>query len=64
MNTENSTETDPFPISPEQMKWPFRTEEERKKIIRWQHKQKRRGKVNELDSKDIDRLKDIELAPF
>lgn len=62
MNTESSTETDPFPISPEQMKWPFRTEEERKKIIKWQHKQKRRGKVNALD--DIEKLKDIELAPF
>jgi hypothetical protein len=62
MNTESSTETDPFPISPEQMKWPFRTEEERKKIIKWQHKQKRRGKVNELD--DIEKLKDIELAPY
>jgi hypothetical protein len=55
MNTERNTATD-FPISPEQMKWPFRTEEERKKIIKWQHKQKRRGKVNELS--------DVELAPF
>ena len=60
MNTENSTETD-FPISPEQMKWPFRTEEERKKIIKWQQKQKRRDKVNELDGET---LKDIELAPY
>ena len=56
MSTENSTETDPFPISPEQMKWPFRTEKERKKIIKWQHKQKRRDKVNELS--------DVELAPY
>lgn len=55
MNTESSTET-------EQMKWPFRTPEERKKIIKWRHKQKRRGKVNELD--DIEKLKDIELAPY
>ena len=60
MNTENSTETD-FPISPEQMKWPFRTEEERKKIIKWRQKQKRRDKVNELDGET---LKDIELAPY
>ena len=60
MNTENSTETD-FPISPEQMKWPFRTEKERKKIIKWQQKQKRRDKVNELDGET---LKDIELAPY
>ena len=55
MNTENSTETD-FPISPKQMKWPFRTEEERKKIIKWRQKQKRRDKVNELS--------DVELAPY
>jgi hypothetical protein len=55
MNTESNTETD-FPISPEQMKWPFRTEEERKKIIKWRQKQKRRGKVNELS--------DVELAPY
>ena len=60
MNTENSTETD-FPISPEQMKWPFRTEEERKKIIKWRQKQKRRDKVNKLDDET---LKDIELAPY
>ena len=60
MNTESDTETD-FPISPEQMKWPFRTEEERKKIIKWQQKQKRRDKVNELDGET---LKDIELAPY
>jgi hypothetical protein len=58
MSTERSTETEPFPISPEQMKWPFRTEKERKKIIKWQHKQKRRGKVNELDDENI------ELAPY
>ena len=56
MNIESSTETDPFPISPEQMKWPFRTEEERKKIIKWQQKQKRRDKVNEPS--------DVELAPY
>jgi len=30
MNTEKSTETD-FPISPEQMRWPFRTEERARK---------------------------------
>ena len=60
MNTESNTETD-FPISPEQMKWPFRTEEERKKIIKWRQKQKRRDKVNELDGET---LKDIELAPY
>ena len=60
MNTENSTETN-FPISPEQMKWPFRTEEERKKIIKWRQKQKRRDKVNKLDDET---LKDIELAPY
>ena len=60
MNTEDSTATD-FPISPEQMKWPFRTEEERKKIIKWRQKQKRRDKVNELDGET---LKDIELAPY
>ena len=56
MNTENSTETDPFPISPEQMKWPFRTKEEQEKIIKWRQKQKRRDKVNELS--------DVELAPY
>ena len=60
MNTESNTETD-FPVSSEQMKWPFRTEEERKKIIKWQQKQKRRDKVNELDGET---LKDIELAPY
>ena len=60
MNTESNSETD-FPISPEQMKWPFRTEEERKKIIKWQQKQKRRDKVNKLDDET---LKDIELAPY
>ena len=53
MNTENSTETD-FPISPEQMKWPFRTEEERKKIAQWSKKQQKRSKVNE----------GVEEAPF
>ncbi len=61
MSTESSTETDPFPISPEQMKWPFRTKEEQEKIIKWRHKQKRRDKVNELDGET---LKDIELAPY
>ena len=60
MNTENSTETD-FPISPEQMKWPFRCKEEQQKIIKWRQKQKRRDKVNELDGET---LKDIELAPY
>ena len=55
MNTESNTATD-FPISPEQMKWPFRTEEERKKIIKWRQKQKRRDKVNELSG--------VELAPY
>lgn len=60
MNTENNTETD-FPISPEQMKWPFRTKEEQEKIIKWRQKQKRRDKVNELDDET---LKDIELAPY
>ena len=55
MNTENSTETD-FPISPEQMKWPFRTKQEQEKIIKWRQKQKRRDKVNELS--------DVELAPY
>ena len=60
MNTEDSTATD-FPISPEQMKWPFRTKEEQEKIIKWQQKQKRRDKVNKLDDET---LKDIELAPY
>ena len=55
MNTERNTATD-FPISLKQMKWPFRTEEERKKIIKWRQKQKRRDKVNELS--------DVELAPY
>ena len=54
MNTENSTETDPFPISPEQMKWPFRTAEERKKIIQWHKKQQKRRIV----------LEGVEEAPF
>jgi hypothetical protein len=31
MPTAKKKETDPFPVSPEQMKWPFRTAEERKK---------------------------------
>ena len=53
MSTESNTETD-FPISPEQMKWPFRTEEERKKIARWSKKQQKRSKVNE----------GVEEAPF
>ena len=60
MNTEGNTETD-LPISPEQMKWPFRTKEEQEKIIKWRQKQKRRDKVNELDDET---LKDIELAPY
>ena len=60
MNTENSTEIN-FPISPEQMKWPFRTKKEQEKIIKWRQKQKRRDKVNELDGET---LKDIELAPY
>ena len=55
MSIESNTATD-FPISPEQMKWPFRTEEERKKIIKWRQKQKIRDKVNELS--------DVELAPY
>lgn len=60
MSTESNTETD-FPISPEQMKWPFRTKEEQEKIIKWRQKQKRRDKVNKLDDET---LKDIELAPY
>lgn len=60
MNTESNTATD-FPISPEQMKWPFRTKQEQEKIIKWRQKQKRRDKVNKLDDET---LKDIELAPY
>jgi len=54
MNTEESTGTDNFPISPEQMKWPFRTEEEQKKIIKWHKKQQKRSTV----------LEGVEEAPF
>jgi hypothetical protein len=60
MNTEESTGTDDFPISPEQMKWPFRTEEERKKIIKWHKKQQKRSTVLE----GAEKLRDIDLAPF
>ena len=54
MPTAKKKETDPFPISPEQMKWPFRTEKERKKIIQWHKKQQKRRIV----------LEGVELAPF
>ena len=47
MSTGKNT---PFPLTPEQMKWPFRTKEEQEKIIKWS---KKRGKVN-----------DVELAPY
>jgi len=55
MHTEKRKATD-FPISPEQMKWPFRTPEEQKKIIAWVKKQRKRDKVKELE--------DMEPAPF
>jgi len=45
-----------FPISPEQMKWPFRTPEEQKKIIAWAKKQRKRDRVKSLEN--------IEPAPF
>ena len=45
-----------FPISPEQMKWPFRTPEERKKIVAWVKKQGKRDRVKSLE--------DMEPAPF
>jgi len=53
MLTAKKKETD-FPISPEQMKWPFRTAEERKKIIQWHKKQQKRRIV----------LEGVEEAPF
>lgn len=55
MPTENKKGID-FPVSPEQMKWPFRTPEEQKKIIAWAKKQRKRDNVNTLE--------DVELAPF
>lgn len=55
MRTEKRKATD-FPISPEQMKWPFRTPEEQKKIIAWVKKQGKRDRVKTLEN--------IEPAPF
>lgn len=56
MPTEKKKATDPFPISPERMKWPFRTPEEQKKIIAWSKRQAKRATVNEHEG--------IEPAPF
>ena len=49
----NKTKTDPFPISSERMKWPFRTLEEEKKIIAWVKRQRTKRKCE-----------GVELAPF
>lgn len=40
---------DDFPISPERMKWPFRTPEEQKRIIAWVKKQRKRDRVKALE---------------
>ena len=56
MHTEKKKGINDFPLRPEQMKWPFRTPEEQKKIVAWVKKQRKRDRVKSLE--------DMEPAPF
>jgi len=48
--TGNRTFPKPFPLTPKQMRWPFRTETERHLIIKWNKEKERWLKHQSIES--------------